>query len=284
MRQMMLRNLKVYFRDKLSVFFSLLSVLLTFMLYILFLGDAWTSGLGGTPAARSMMDAWIMAGILAISSLTTTMGAAGTMVDDKTRKIYKDFEASPISRASLAGGYAMASFVVGVIMTVVGLVLAEVYIVLNGGALLSIGALFKMLGLIVLSVLSNTALLTFMMTFIKTNAAFGTASTLVGTLVGFLMGIYVPVGGLPVAVQSVVKALPFSHIAVVMRQVMMQPAIETVFAGAPQQAMDEVLQNFGVRFWVNGTPVSTLASILFLAGAGVLFFALSAWRMTKKKK
>ncbi len=284
MRQMMLRNLKVYFRDKLSVFFSLLSVIITFMLYILFLGDIWTQGMGDTPDVRSMMDAWIMAGILSISSFTTTMGAAGTMVDDKTRKIYKDFEASPISRASLAGGYAMASFVVGVIMTVVGLVLAEVYIVLNGGALLSIGALFKMLGLIVLSVLSNTALLTFMMTFIKTNAAFGTASTLVGTLVGFLMGIYVPVGGLPVAVQSVVKALPFSHIAVVMRQVMMQPAIETVFAGAPQQAMDEVLQNFGVRFWVNGTPVSTLASILFLAGAGVLFFALSAWRMTKKKK
>lgn len=266
------------------MFFSLLSVLITFMLYILFLGDIWARDLGGAPGARSMMDAWIMAGILAISSFTTTMGAAGTMVDDRTRKIYKDFEASPVSRASLAGGYALASFVVGVIMTCVGLVLAELYIVLNGGALLDAGALFKMLGLIVLSALSNTAFLTFLMTFFKTNAAFGTASSLVGALIGFLMGVYIPVGMLPAAVQNIVKALPVSHIAIAMRQVMMQPSIETVFAGAPSQVRDEVLEHLGVRIFADSGPVPAFASVMFLALAAVLFFVLSAWRMTKKEK
>jgi len=284
MSQMVLRNLKMYFRDRLSVFFSLLSVLLTFMLYLLFLGDVWAGNMPDVEGARSMMDAWIMAGILSISAFTTTMAVTGSMVDDRTSKTYKDFEASPINRASLAGSYALASFVVGVVMTTLGLVLAEAYIVINGGALLSLASLLKMLGLIILSVLSNTALLTFMVTFFKTNASFGTASTLVGTLIGFLTGIYIPFGVLPTAVQGVVKILPVSHTALLMRQVLMGRSLETVFAGAPQEMVNEVLGELGVRFFINGSPLSSLTSVLILLGAGVLFFVLGAWRMTKKEK
>jgi len=36
------RNLTVFFRDKAAVFFSLLSALIVFGLYIFFLGDFWT--------------------------------------------------------------------------------------------------------------------------------------------------------------------------------------------------------------------------------------------------
>ena len=35
------RNLKVFFRDKTAVFFSLLAVLIVLGLYIFFLGDVW---------------------------------------------------------------------------------------------------------------------------------------------------------------------------------------------------------------------------------------------------
>ena len=110
MRALILRDLRVYFRDRLSVFFSLLSVILTFLLYMLFLGDVWSDGLPDVEGARAMMDSWIMAGLLSIASVTTTLSAASTMVDDRTRKISKDFEASPISRTGLAGSYILSSF------------------------------------------------------------------------------------------------------------------------------------------------------------------------------
>lgn len=45
MSEMVKRNLKIYFRDKASVFFSMLSVIIIFALYILFIGDSVNSGL-----------------------------------------------------------------------------------------------------------------------------------------------------------------------------------------------------------------------------------------------
>ena len=49
------------------------------------------------------MDNWVMAGLLAITSLTTTMGAFGIMVTDRTKKIDKDFLSSPISQKHRRG-------------------------------------------------------------------------------------------------------------------------------------------------------------------------------------
>ena len=282
MSSLILRDLRVYFRDRLSVFFSLLSVLLTFLLYLLFLGDVWSNNLPDVEGARARMDGWIMAGLLSIASVTTTLGAATTMVDDGARKIRKDFEAAPVSRAGLAGSYILSSAAVGVIMTLVQLALAELYIVLNGGELLSLLALLKLFSIILLSVVSSTTFFIFLFTLLKTPAAAGTVSTLVGTLIGFLTGIYIPLGELPQSVQGIVKLLPVSHTAVLMRQVMMDAPMQKVFAGAPEQAITEILEGFGLRFSLNGSVIPASASVLLLAGTAVVFFILCAWRMTKK--
>ena len=97
MIQITLRNLKLFFRDKMTVFFSLLGVLIIIGLYVLFLGDTITSGMQDIPNARFLMDSWIMAGVLAVTSITTTMGAFGIMVDDRHNNLIKDF--SEIGRA-----------------------------------------------------------------------------------------------------------------------------------------------------------------------------------------
>nr|NLJ02159.1 ABC transporter permease [Bacillota bacterium] len=71
------RNLKLFFRDRASVFFSLLAVFIIIGLYVLFLGDMVMMDLEGIPGARFLMDSWIMAGLMAVTSVTTTMGALG---------------------------------------------------------------------------------------------------------------------------------------------------------------------------------------------------------------
>ena len=144
------RNLKVYFRDKASVFFSLLAVIIIFLVYLLFLGDVWAQNLPQVEGVRPMMDSWIMAGLLAVTSMTTVMGAFGTMVDDRSHKLMKDFSASPVSRAAIVAGYELASFLVGLLMSLLAFALAEVYIVMRGGALLAPAGMLAMVGLIVL--------------------------------------------------------------------------------------------------------------------------------------
>ena len=128
------RNLLVFFKDKASVFFSLLSVFIIIGMYALFLGDVWTSGMENIPGARYLMDSWIVAGLVAVTSVTTTMGAFGTMVEDKSNKIIKDIRSSPMPRVSIAGGYIFSAFVIGSIMCIVALALCELYIVSGGGA------------------------------------------------------------------------------------------------------------------------------------------------------
>lgn len=191
------RNLKIFFRDKSSVFFSFLSVIIIIGLYVLFLGDVITSDMDGLPGVRFLMDSWIASGLMAVTSITSTMGAFGIMVEDRARKNNRDFLTAPLKRSTIAGGYVVSTYLIGVIISLVTLVLIELYIVAYGGSLLPFTSLLKVVGLILLSVLSSSAMVFFITSFFKSMNAFSTASTILGTLIGFLTGIYIPIGVLP---------------------------------------------------------------------------------------
>ncbi len=282
MRSLIVRNMKVFFRDKASVFFSLLAVLIIFALYLLFLGDVWTSELPKVDGARSLMDSWIMAGVLAVTSLTTVLGAFGTMVDDRATKIVKDFRASPTGRAKIVLGYELSSFLIGSVMSLLAFVLAEAYIVSRGGALLGAVPALETVGLILLSALCSTAFLSLIVGFIKTQNAFGTVSSILGTLVGFLTGIYLPIGMLPDGVQFVIKVFPLSHAALLLRRVMMENSLAQVFGGVPAAIAGEFEEQMGVVFHFGSTTVPGYVSLLILAGSTVLFYLLSLLRFSRK--
>lgn len=71
------RNLLVFFKDKSSVFFSLFAVFIIIGLYALFLGDMMAEQVAGLENGRFVMDSWISAGLIAITPVTSTMGALG---------------------------------------------------------------------------------------------------------------------------------------------------------------------------------------------------------------
>lgn len=279
-----LRNLKLFFRDRSAVFFSLLAVFIIIGLYALFLGEMVMGDLQEVPSGRFLMDSWIMAGLMAVTSVTTTMGAVGVVVDDKAKGIAKDFYTSPLKRTTLVGGYLISTVVVGMIMSIVALVLAEFYIVGSGGGFLPWGHLFKVLGLIFLSTLASGAMIFFLVSFFKTQNSFGVASTVMGSLIGFLMGIYVPIGVLPRAVQTVIKFFPISHAAALFRQVFMEVPMTASFAGAPPEMVEEFMTSLGVVYQIGDSTVSYSASVMILGATAVLFFALGVWRMLAPTK
>ena len=280
----MKRNLLVFFKDKASVFFSLLSVFIIIGMYALFLGDVWTSSMSDIPGARNLMDCWIVAGLIAVTSVTTTMGAFGAMVEDKSKKIIKDIRSSPLPRVSIAGGYILSAFVIGVIMCVVALALCQLYLLSGGGTLFTGMQLLKIFGLILLSTFSNTALVLFFVSFFQSNNAFSIASTIIGTVIGFLTGIYIPIGQLPEGVQTVIKLFPPSHSALLLRQVIMDDAIKTSFAGAPAGTADSLKQMLGVTFQVGATLLTPTLSIAMLVVAGFVFLGLSMLVLSRKKR
>lgn len=279
-----IRILKVFFKDRTAVFFSLLAVFIIIGLYALFLGDVWAGSFQGMSGVRFLMDSWIVSGLLAVASITTTMGAFGIMVDDRVKKINKDFIASPVSSGSIVGGYILGAIVIGIVMSLVTLVLSEVYIVANGGELMGVSVLVRVLGLIVLSTVANSAIVLFMVSFFNSSNAFATASTILGTLIGFLTGVYLPIGSLPEAVQWIVKCFPVSHAAVLFRQVIMEAPIAATFSGAPEEMVTSFEALMGVRFDFGGTTASPALSVAILLITAVVFYLLSIIRLSKKRR
>lgn len=278
------RNIKLFFREKGNVFFSLLGVFIIIGLYLLFLGDAWGSGFGDLEGVKPMMASWIMAGVVAVTSITTTMGAFGTMVQDKSDKIMKDFNAAPIKRWQIVGGYMLSAYVIGLIMSVVAFILGELYIVYAGGEFLDFLTALKVLGTIGISVLASTSLLFFIVSFFQSNGAFGTASTILGSLIGFLTGIYMPIGQLPESVQWVIKCFPVSHSAVLIRQLFMEEPMKKVFAEVPAEYIVDVKNTLGVQFQYGDYTAGYGLHLGVLALTAIVFFILSVLKASRTAK
>lgn len=272
------RNLKLYFRDRANVVFSLLAVFIIIGLYVLFLGDVWTADLKEFQGARQLMDSWVMAGVLAVTSFTTTMGMLGAMVRDRELRIHMDFQAAPISSAALSGGYIAAAYIVGLVMTLIALVAAEIYIVAGGGEILSAAQMGKTIAMIFLTTLMNTTIMVFIVSLFKTQSAFSVASTVFGTLIGFITGIYLPIGMYPEAVQWVIKAFPVSHAAVIFRNIMMDGPMKTAFDGAPAEVVNGIKVQLGINYEFGSHMVSQEESLMIIGACTVLFLLLGGLR------
>ncbi|OEH84159.1 ABC transporter [Desulfuribacillus stibiiarsenatis] len=278
---MAMRNIKIFFRDRSAVFFSLLAVFIIIGLYVVFLGDTITKGYEGVDGASFLINSWVMAGILAVTSITTTMGAFGIMVNDRDTKILKDFYSSPMKRRDIAGGYIISACVVGILMSLVTFIIAEVYIVGSGGELISLVGAIELISLIVLAVLASSSMVFFIVTFFKSQKAFATVSTIIGTLIGFLTGVYIPIGVLPDAVQWIIKIFPVSHAGALMRQVLLEKPMAISFANAPIEIIDSFEKNMGVVFEIGGTTLDVSVSIMVLMATAVLFYGLSVIKISR---
>ncbi len=260
-----------------------MGAIIVIALYVLFLGDVWTDSLN-MEGSRYLMDSWIMSGVLAITSITATMGAFGTFVDDRARGTVRDFNASPVKKYEIAGGYILSTFIIGIIMSLVALTFAEAYIVASGGEFLSAVDLLKVLGIMLLSVISSSALVFFIVSFFYTTQSFATASTVLGTLIGFITGVFIPIGTLPYAVQWVVMIFPVSHSAVLFRQVFMEAPMNAIFAGAPSDVIADFNHEMGVTFTYGDFTPGSEFSVLVLVVTAVLFYGLAILNLSRKNK
>lgn len=283
------RNMRVYLRDRTAVFFSLLSVFIIIGLYAVFLGDTNVRSIenmakGANPDdIRWLVDSWIMAGILVVNSITVTLGLYGIMIDDEAKKRIHAYLVAPVSRSKLVAGYLVAANGVGLLLSAVAFVLVELYILVSGGHLLVPGQMAKALGVLAVTVLSSSSIVFFLASFIRSASAFSTLSTILGTIIGFITGIYVPIGVLPEFLQTLVKFVPATHSAALMRQIFMSEPLDKVFSTAPAQIRSEYTRVFGVDVLVGGKPLSETVMLGIVIGTGLIFLLLSVILMKRRK-
>lgn len=281
---MVWRNMLLFFKDKTAVFFSFMAVFVVLFLYICFLGDMMITPLKEAfpETAREISDTWIMAGTLGIVSLTTSLSVQGIVIEDKSRHIIDDFRVSPISRMQISLSYIISTILITFLISLATLLIAEVYIIAYGGSVMTLNALFSVLGIMLLSILSCTCMLYFFMSFFNNATSFSNVTTIIGTLSGFLMGIYVPIGSLPRFLQTIIAWFPPSHGAAMFREVMMKDVLSRSFPYGSEVELAQFKERFGLQFSY-GTHVTTMMDhILILSIMGGCFLLLIAWQRRKK--
>jgi multidrug/hemolysin transport system permease protein len=283
----MRRNLRLFFRDRAAVFFSLLSALILIGLYGLFLGNQQVDALqqqlphASAGDVRAFVVAWVFAGVAMITTLTTSLSSLSQLVEDASTGRFRDFLVSPVRRLELILGYLLSGFVISVLVTSVTVVVGELYLAITGGSVMTPLQMLTCFGYVCLSSGAFVAISAFAVTFVPSPQAFTAVATIVGTLVGFLAGAYIPPGVLPSGVVNVIQALPFAQSALLLRQPLTHDALQTM-TGGDQRAIDSISAFYGMTAKVGDATVTNGWALLELGAIIVVFLALGAWRMGRR--
>ncbi len=278
------RNLRLFFRDRLNVFFSLLGAVVLFGLYTLFLGNLQTAGLvdslpGATTAeVQAFVDSWMFAGIVLITTVTTGLGGLAVLVDDDQSGRFRDFLVSPLRRGQLVLGYLLSAVVVAVVLSVLVLVVSILYLGALRGTWLSAPAIARSFAIVVLSCVAFTALSALVVSFVRTNGAFSGLATIVGTVLGFIAAAYIPIGVFPEGVATVVSALPFAQAGMLLRREFSDETMAVMTTDAPG-AEESLRLMYGLDLQIGDWSVPAWFVISVLVGLSLVCTALSAGRM-----
>ena len=246
------RNLKNYFRDKGSVFFSLLSMLIVIFLMIFFLGDMYIENtvdlLSAFPGRDKAMDRknaelliliWNFAGILSINAVTVTLAVYSVMIKDRVTGKLNSIYTAPVSRGVIAGGYIAAAWMASVFVCTITLFITEIYGIIKGQNVFSFVTHMQLMGLIAVNSFVYAAFMYLLAMIAKTEGAWSGIGTVIGTLVGFLGGIYIPIGSLDKSIGAIMKCTPVIYGTSMFRSIMTKSVSETTFWGVPEEMLEE---------------------------------------------
>lgn len=272
------RHIKLFLKDKASVFFSLLSVMIIIILYLLFLSENILSNLPEFDEQAAFVFLWMFAGILAVTTATVSLGALGKYIEDKIGKKSEDFLITKITKQSLAYSYVYYAFIVGFIFTMLLFTFGYVYTLVKFNINLNLSASIV---IIILSTFMHTLLFYLITSSLKTMSAFSGFSTIVGTIIGFLAGIYIPVGILPSYIQKVIILFPTTQSAVLLRNLLMSDVLESMEGIMPTKAYQEVNEMLGVNLHWNEQLLNNQFSLIYIIVFTLVLIILVLWRNRK---
>jgi multidrug/hemolysin transport system permease protein len=279
------RNVLCFFRDRSSVFFSLMAVLIVLMLYLLILRNLLIDSVlnGGMEFASEdqvakMIDSWVLAGILGIVSVTSSAGSLQCMVDDRISGKDLDFKITPMKTYQLTMSYILSTFLVGLIMSAITLAIALVFLY-STGCILEAPSVLMCAVLLIPSALSGTIIIFALISFIKSQGAFSGFFAVLSTMIGFLTGIYMPLGNLPDAMQVIGTLMPATQMASLFRQYLCSGSLKDVFGPYDPS---EFRRDMGIDLSIGDFQFTPETSIIYVVAVTAAFFVMAVLVMKRK--
>ena len=252
------RNIKVFFKDRMTLFFSILAPLIVFLLYILFLRDTYLSGMKSTlegvkdlvnmKDVENIANGWLLSGILASSCITVSLNSLTVMVDDKDRKVDYDYNSSPSNGPIVVFSYFTGALVNTLIITCGVLTIGLIVLSIGGSLYLTFTKVLLLYLITIIGCASATLLMMVIASFFKKAGALGAFGGIVSAAVGFIIGAYVPLGNFSSGVQTTLAFVPGSHIAALYRDILMSGVTEHVANAMGSNGGPEFLKSINDSF------------------------------------
>lgn len=289
--QLSKRHMLLYFRDRSSVFFSLLSVLIVLVLMLVFLGDMNKVDLQNLltsigreaqeDAVQHVIAMWTIAGILSVNAFTIPISMIGRFVEDIDKHKLENFYTSPLPRSILMASYIASAILTSLIMSSVIILLSGIYFMINGEAFLNGTQLLQTYGILLLNILVSSSLVLCIAQGVRTMNAWGAFGTLAGTLIGFLGGIYIPLGALSTSIQTILKSMPFLHETAMLRSIMTEQPLQVLF-GNQTQALCGYKEAMGITLTIQNQELTMLTQTMGLMFCGIILSVIAVYLIRKR--
>lgn len=290
MSYLTLRNIKLYFKDKMTFLVSLITPLILLVLFIAFLKstyeDSILSIIQGFDLDQSLIDAftggWLFSSVLATSCITIAF-CSGMMVIDKINRANIDFMVSPVKKSTLQLSYVLANLFSTFIITFVLLIVGLIYLACVGFYITFVDILLIVFGIIITS-LFGTILANIIWTFTHSQGVVSGVCTLVSALYGFICGAYMPISAMGQGMQYFVSLLPGTYATVLFRQGFLNSVLNRMRETLPQGMINGIASGFDVKMSFFGHDVSTLALILVISISTIVLLGVFLFINKFKKK
>lgn len=244
------RNLLLFFKDKQSILFSLLTSMIVLALYLLFLKDtfvnAMDSAINQFLGLSSLIDKndkemfanlILLTGILGSAMITVPYNCLITLVKDRENKVDYDILATPLKRGQIIFSYFVSAALSSVILTSMILAIGLGVIGMQGDIYLGTSEIVKAFGAVALGSISATSIFMIVVLFFKSVSASGAFFGMLSAASGFIIGAYIPISQFSESVQTVCNIFPASQITIILRNVLINGLLEhmnTSLAGVDQ--------------------------------------------------
>lgn len=277
------RNIKLYFKDKMTFFVSLLTPLILIVLFLTFLRGVYESTVlnilpEGMQIEKTILDAftggWLFSSILAVSCVTVAF-CSNIMVLDKINDSVRDFKISPVKSSTLLSSYAVSNFITTFLICLIIFAISLVYLAIVGFFLSFTDIIMLLLSTVVM-VAFGSLLASVIGFFLSSQGAHSAVSSLVSSLYGFICGAYMPISQFGSGMKTLTSLLPGTYGTVLFRQYYMSGVMAHLkdVDKIPPEIVDEIFASFDGKMVAFGTSLPTYALFVIVLSACLILFGL----------
>ena len=285
--QLTKRNMLIFFKNKTTIFFSLVAPILILFIYIVFMGDFQVKMIMeqmpnlnlSEKEIASIINAWVISGIIGISTLTVALNSMFITISDREFNIVNDFKASPVKEINLTLSYFISSFLITFTISLIFAIIGTIYLLITAGTvfLFNFINILSLLGILLISSLSAVIILMFITSFLKKTATAASFTGIFTALIGFLVGAYLPSSMLPKGVQYVANTLPGTHATTLFRQLYLSKVLnsQSIANKVPLELITSLKEQYGYNLNFFGISLNTITIIIYLILTTILFFIIN---------